>query len=152
MAIVRPRHFMAALWLAAGLGLAGAAIAAPDNQRAGDYTIHYNALSADALPLVSTRAYGLRHDADQGLVTITVNANAAPGKVGTTVPLTVSGHASTLLGHAVALKVHYVDDPSGHSALVIFNVSGNQTIRFDLDVTPRGAPTTHLQFMHTYKP
>lgn len=141
---------MVALLMAAGLGLAGMAHAAPDSLRAGNYTVHYNALSGDTLPLVSTRAYGLRHASDQGLVIITVNAGADASR--TSVPLTVAGHAATLLGHAVPIKVRYINDQSGHSALVTFTVSGSQSIRFDLDVTPQGAPTTQLQFVHTYKP
>lgn len=133
------------LLLATGWGLTNTAIAAPGSLRAGDYTIHYNALSGNALPPVSTRAYGLRHDAGQGLVTITVNT-----KAGATVPLTVTGQASTLLGRTIPIKVRYIDDKTGHSALVTFNVGDNQTIRFDLDVTPQNASTTHLRLVHTY--
>ena len=150
MVPIRPGRRVAMLLLVAGLGVTGAAAGAPDSQRAGDYTIHYNALSGDALPVVSTRAYGLRHDASQGLVTITVNAG--PGAAGATLPLTVTGRAATLLGRTIPIKVRYIDDKTGHSALVTFDIHGSQSIRFDLDVTPQNASTTHLRFVHTYTP
>lgn len=139
-------HVIATALLA--LGLVGLVHAAPGQRQAGDYTIYYNALSGADLPLVSTRAYGLRHTADQGLVTIAVNDRS-----GANVPLTVSGHASTLLGARVPIKIRYVNDGHGnHSVLVTFGVSSNQTLRFDLDVTPRGGTTTHLHFVHSYMP
>lgn len=131
--------------------MAGLARAAPGQVRADGYTIYYNALSGDALPLASTRAHGLRHTSDQGLVTIAVNSGQ--GDTGSNVPLTVSGHAATLLGHPVPIKVRYIDDRRGnHSALVTFNVISNETVRFVLDVTPRGGSTTRLRFVHSYEP
>lgn len=136
--------------LAACVLWAGIAQAGPGQVRGDGYTIHYNALSGDALPLVSTRTYGLRHSADQGLVTITVNAGGAGGA---NVPFDAGGHASTLLGKPVPLTFRHVNDIHGnHSVLVVFDVSGGETVRFDLDVTPQDAATTHLHFIHSYEP
>lgn len=129
----------------------GIAQAGPGQVQGNGYTIHYNALSGDALPLVSTRAHGLRHASDQGLVTITVNAGDAD--TGANVPFDVGGHASTLLGTPVPLTFRHVNDVHGnHSVLVVFTVSGGETVRFDLDVTPQDAATTHLHFIHSYQP
>ncbi len=120
--------------------------------QSGEYTIHYNALSGDALPLASTRAHGLRHASDQGLVTIAVNLGEPD--TGANVPFRVSGHAVTLLGKPVPLAFRHVDDGHGnHSVLVVFDVPGSETLRFDLDVTPQGTSApTHLRFVHSYEP
>lgn len=135
------------LWL----GLPGSALANPGTVQSGHYTIHYNALSGDALPLASTRAYGLRHASDQGLVIIAVNKGDPD--TGANAPFSVSGHAATLLGKPVPLAFRHVDDGHGHhSALVVFTVSGGETLRFDLAVTPQDAGTTHLRFVHSYGP
>ncbi|HET6586815.1 MAG TPA: DUF4426 domain-containing protein [Oleiagrimonas sp.] len=135
------------LWL----GLPGGALAYPGTVQSGQYTIHYNALSGDALPLASTRAYGLRHASDQGLVVIAVNKGDPD--TGTNVPFGVSGHAATLLGKPVPLTFRHVDDGHDHhSVLVVFTVSSGETLRFDLDVTPQDAGTTHLHFVHSYEP
>ena len=130
---------------------AGIAQAGPGQVRGDGYTIHYNALNGNALPLVSTRAHNLRHSADQGLVIITVNTGDAD--TGANVPFDASGHAATLLGKPVPLTFRHVNDIHGHhSVLVVFTVSGGETVRFDLDVTPQDASATHLHFIHSYEP
>lgn len=114
--------------------------------RNGEVTIYYNALTGAALPLVSTQAYRLRHDANQGLVVITANRGSSNLEV------QVSGTARTLLGNKIKLQFRAVGKPGQHSTLVIFDVHGHQTINFQLDVTPLGGETTHLRFTHQYQP
>lgn len=127
------------------------AVAIPGTLRAGHYTIYYNAFTGSDLPLASTRAYALRHAPDQGVVNITVTAG--PADTSPNVAATVTGRATTLLGAPVHMTVRYVHDPAGNeSALLTFTLSPPQTIRFTLDVTPRGGPTTRLVFVHSYAP
>lgn len=137
---------MAAVGVA--LVLATPALAAPGELTTPHYTVHYNALSGAALPEVSTRTYGLRHSADQGLVTVTANANDARQA---NLPFALQGHASTLLGASIPLKIRYVhDDGDGFSALVTFRITASQTVHFVLDVTPYGGKTSRLDFSHDY--
>jgi hypothetical protein len=132
-----------------GVGIPASAHASPGQARAGKYTIYYNVLRATALPKVSARAYGLRHRADQGLVTLAVNVgNEAAGH---NVPFTVSGTARTLLDQPVPLTIRYFNDDHGHhAALVLFTVNGNETVRFKLEVTPPHGSPTELRFVHSF--
>lgn len=149
----RPVRSSMAACLLAGmfwLGMPGSAHASPGQVQSGKVTIYYNALSGNALPVQSTRAHGLRHAADQGIVVIT--ASRGQGADSANVPITVSGQASTLLGHPVPLTFRHIDEHGNLSTLVVFDLSGAQTVRFDLTVTPQDAPTKHLHFMHNYEP
>ncbi len=132
------------------LGGCLAATANAGSVRSGGCTIHYNALSGDALPLVSTRAYGLRHTSDQGIVVISARCRHGTGSIN--VPVAASGHATTLLGRKVKLNFRRVGKRDGYSTLATFGVSNGETLRFDIDVTPRDAPVRHLRFMHEYVP
>jgi hypothetical protein len=134
-----------------GMGIAASAYARPGEVRAGHYTIYYNTLTANALPEVSAHAYGLRHRADQGLVTLAVNMG--DGATGHNVPFTVSGKARTLLDQPVPLTIRYFNDEHGnHAALVLFTVHGGETVRFKLEVTPPHGRATELRFVHSFGP
>ena len=137
--------------LAIGLILLTAAplsLAANGQQQVGDYTIYYNALSADALPAATMRTHGLTHSATQGLVVISVSRGNGANAV--EVAAQVSGRAKTLLGKPLPLHFRNIDDNGSLSTLGSFTVPGTDTVRFELDVTPQGGPTTHLQFTHDY--
>ena len=149
----RPFRSSMAACLLAGmfwLGLPGSVHASPGQVQSGKITIYYNALSGDALPVQSTRTHNLRHASSQGIVIIT--ASHGQGADSINVPVTVSGEASTLLGHQVPLTFRHFNEHGNLSTLVVFDLSGAQTVRFDLTVTPQGAPTTHLHFVHDYEP
>jgi hypothetical protein len=138
---VRP-HFLLSSVLAAGLAFASHGARAGE-QHSGDFVIRYNALTAAALPSAATIVYGLSRSNTQGVLIVTVERGGRTG-----VPATVRGHAATLLGHAVALKFRSVDENA--STLGTFTVPGNGSVRFDLDVTPQGGATTHIEFVQDF--
>lgn len=140
-------RLLRATGLAALLLLAAAATPAGQFEADG-YVIHYNALTAGALPSAVTQRLGVGTTPRQGLVTITVLHAEAPG----TVPAHVEGSARTLAGHAVPIEFRRVEDEGGETWLGLFTVPGNDTLRFDLAVTPAadGATTQRIRFQQDY--
>lgn len=115
---------------------------------AGAYTIRYNALSSNFLPQATTDKLGIGRSLDQGVINVTVLKGE--GARASSVPSQVTGSAVTLTGGRVAIDFQQITDSGGQSWIGSFKVPGNDTLRFDLDVTPEGGPTTHVQFTHDY--
>ena len=116
--------------------------------QAGTYLIRYNALSANFLPKAATDRYGLEHSTRQGLVNVSVLQGKGSGA--STVAAEVSGYASTLTGAKVPIRFQRVKDSGGESWLGSFRIPGTDTLRFELDVTPADAASTHVTFSHDY--
>lgn len=138
--------------LLAGAALAvatGATAATPPGvTHAGAFTIRYNALAANALPPEATDSLQLPHSARQGIVNVVVTRGA--GYTAPSVPSQVSGHATTGTGAAVPIRFRTITDANGTSYLGTFHVPGTDTLRFDLDVTPRGGSTRHIHFRQSF--
>jgi hypothetical protein len=116
-------------------------------QRAGDLTIRYNALSAAALPAESARAYGLEHEARQGVL----NVSVARDDNDASVPATVSGKAQTLTGTAVPITFREVSEGGSVSYLGSFRIPSNGTLRFTLKVHPRDGSTETVDFVQDFE-
>lgn len=137
-----------AFGLIAGCLLSTAVLADNGIWTQGDLTIRYNALPATALPASSAQQLGIRHDSHQGLLNILVTR----GKDGaeTSLPADIQARAMTENGSPVRIRVREVKDDNGISYLGTFTVRHSGTLRFDLDVTPRGAASQHIQFQHAF--
>jgi Domain of unknown function (DUF4426) len=126
---------------------AACAACATDNVvQVGDVTIRYNALSADALPEASAKAYGLEHSAGQGLVNVLVSRDGD----GSGVAAKVSGKAMTLLGAPVPIKFRIVNESGSQSYLGTFQVPGPGALHFVLSVTPVGEATQTIDFTQDF--
>jgi hypothetical protein len=126
---------------------AACAASATDNVvQVGDVTIRYNALSADALPEASARAYGLQHSAGQGMVNVLVSRSGDD----TGVAAKVSGKAMTLLGAPVPIKFRTVNESGSQSYLGTFAVPGPGALHFVLTVTPTGEATQTIDFTQDF--
>lgn len=134
--------------MAAVLLAALPALAPAGETVAGAYTIRYNALSSNFLPPATTDKLGIERSLKQGLVNVSVLEGE--GATASSVPAEVDGHATTLTGSRVDIRFSRVSDSGGESWIGTFRIPGTDTLRFDLDVTPRGAPTTHVTFTHDY--
>jgi hypothetical protein len=97
------------------------------------------------LPAVAASNYKLPRSDTQGLLIIAVERND-----GANVPAAVRGHAATLLGRSLPLQFRRVDENGSPSTLGTFTLPGSDTVRFDLDVTPQGGPTTHVQWVQDF--
>ncbi len=115
---------------------------------AGAYTIRYNALTANFLPKTTTDRLGIESSLHQGVVNVTVLKGS--GAAATSVPAQVTGKAATLTGTKVPIRFQRVTDRGGESWIGSFRVPGNDTLRFNLDVAPKGGPATHVQFTHDF--
>ncbi|RAP58547.1 DUF4426 domain-containing protein [Oleiagrimonas sp. MCCC 1A03011] len=125
-----------------------AAIAGKGVWTKGDLKIRYNALPATALPAASAKQLGVAHDRRQGLLNVLITR----GKDGTetSLPADITARAMTENGSPVRIRVREVKDDNGISYLGTFTIRHSGTLRFDLDVTPRGAASQHIQFQHTF--
>ena len=122
--------------------------AAAGETTAGAYTIRYNALTANFLPQSTTDKLGIESSLHQGVVNVTVLKGS--GAAATSVPAEVAGKASTLTGARVPIRFQRVSDRGGESWIGSFKVPGNDTLRFDLEVTPQGGSATQVQFTHDF--
>jgi Domain of unknown function (DUF4426) len=126
---------------------AACTVSAADNVvQVGDVTIRYNALSADALPEASAKAYGLEHSAGQGLVNVLISRGGDESGVAAK----VSGKAMTLLGTPVAIKFRAVNESGSQSYLGTFAVPGPGALHFVLTVTPTGEATQTIDFTQDF--
>lgn len=131
-----------------GLIVCGHAAAGDRTLHDGELTIRCNALSASHLPRASTQALGVAHKADQGLLNVVITRGT--GIDALSVPADVSARAMTSNGSPVAIKVRSVRDSGGISYVGTFHVPATDTLRFDVDVTPRGDTTRHLHFRQAF--
>ncbi|HET8899806.1 MAG TPA: DUF4426 domain-containing protein [Rhodanobacteraceae bacterium] len=111
----------------------------------GNFTIHYNALTAAALPATAAARYGISRDAQQGLLVIAVS-----DRDGRNVAATVTGKATSLLGHAVPLAFRNLDENGEHSSLGRFTVNESGSLRFQLEVSPQGGAPIRLDFVQDF--
>lgn len=143
MHVPRPRTLIALCALLPAL-----ALAAPGTWHKGDLTIRYNALPAQALPAQSLKSLGVADPAHRGLLNILVTRSGKASD--TSIPASVKARAMTEAGAPVRIQVREVRDANGISYFGVYRLEHTGTLRFDLDITPQGAATQHIQFKHTF--
>ncbi len=143
MPLPRPRVLLLLCLLLPAL-----ALAAPGTWHKGDLTIRYNALPAHALPAQSLKPLGVTDAAHHGLLNILVTRKGKGPE--TSIPADVKARAMTEAGAPVRIQVREVRDANGISYLGVYRLDHTGTLRFDLDITPQGAATQHIQFKHTF--
>ena len=145
---MHPARFHRVLGLILCLLLPAVALAGSGEWRKGDLGIRYNALPATALPAASAKQLGVPHDSRHGLLNVLVTRGKAGSE--TSLPADVQARAMTENGTPVRIRVRTVKDDNGISYLGVFTIAHSGTLRFDLDVTPRGEASQHIQFKHTF--
>lgn len=126
--------------LLAALFAVGVPAAADPVVRDGGYTVHYAAMSTRDLSPEMARRYGIRQAANRGLLLVNVQHESAPG-ISAPLAARAEGSARTLLGEAQTLAFHAL--PGGDAAgdlVAEFAFTPLETLRFDLQVRPQGAP------------
>ena len=114
----------------------------------GNVTIRYNAVPASALPAQSASQLGVEHTSGQGLLNVMVSTGQGDDAPG--VAADVNARATTGNGTPVPIHVREIREANGVSYMGTFRIRQTGTLRFDLDVTPPGAATQHIQFTHTF--
>ncbi len=130
------------------IALPGVALAAQGVMHTGNLTIRYNAISATALPIISARRLGVQHTPSQGLLNVVVTRGK--GVAAPSIAADVTARAMAGNGSVVPIHVRTIKDDNGVSYLGTFHVPASGTLRFDLDVTPQGAATQHIQFKQDF--
>ena len=125
------------------------AAAAGQSERFGNYVVYYSALSTDMLTPEVARAQGLVRSSHEGLLNITIK-RAAGDEGGTAVAGTVRGSAVNLSGQRVPIEFHEVKEAGAIYYLGTFPISGSDTLRFDLVVSPQGDVAHRLSFSRDY--
>jgi len=130
------------LSLVAGVALAGAAFFANAENATHDsgYTIHHNAMTTDNLSPKIAKAYNIQRSKARGMLNVSVIKDKA-GSTGTPVKAKVSAMASNpLTGHARLIDMREVSEGNAVYYIGDFGVGNRETLNFELQVTPNGAP------------
>lgn len=120
------------------LALAFALPALADNAtRAGGFVVHHNAVPSTSLAPDVARQYGITRSANRALVNISVR-QGEPG-ADRAVRATVKLVATNLSGQRQELRAREVREGDALYYLAEARISGNDTLAFELEVTPEGA-------------
>lgn len=127
---------LAAPMVAAGL-LIATPVLAQNSTRAGDFTIHHNAFTADTLNPDVARAYGVQRSKYRGLLNVSVIKEQA-GTTGTSTPAAVEVDIVNITGQKSRLPMREIKDKDAVYYLGEFPVYNQQTINFEIQVKPQG--------------
>lgn len=124
-------------------GLVAAALScqqavAENSTRAGDYTIHYNAFTADTLSPEVAQAYGFQRSKFRGLINVSV-VKEEPGTTGKSVPASVDVNIVNITGQKSRLPMRELKDKDAYYYFGEFPVYNAQTVKFEIEAKPEGA-------------
>ena len=133
------RSSFAALILAMMLFGLVPADAGPSNKskEAGDYTVYYNAFSSAMLQPAIAKQYGIQRSRYRAVLNVVVRKKQPKGG-DTPVRAKVTGTATNLNEQMRQLKTREVDEGDAIYYLAEFTISDQETLDFDLKVTPEG--------------
>lgn len=119
--------------------LAAAPVLAANSLRAGDVTVHFNALPSTSLTPEVARQNGITRSANRALVNIAVRQGEPGADRAMTAKVEVA--VTNLNGQRVDLRMREVREGDAIYYLGEARTSGIETLTFDLSVTPEGATT-----------
>jgi hypothetical protein len=123
--------------------LAPASLLAENAVNFGDYAVHYNALRSDALTPEIAQAYQLTRRNNRAMVNITVQKKAGAGKT-VAHKAQVEGFASNLNAQVKNLEFREIVDGDAIYYIAETQVSHEETLKFEIKVTPEGNATSTL--------
>lgn len=118
------------------LALARPALA-DNSTRAGEFTVHHNAVPTTSLTPDVARQYGITRSANRALVNISVR-QGEPG-ADRAVQAKVTLVATNLNGQRLELRAREVREGDAVYYLAEARVTGNDTLDFELEVVPAGS-------------
>ncbi len=139
------------LYLIAGLALTGASLSAvaENATSVGNYTIHHNAVSTDALAPQVAKVYGIQRSKSRGMLNVSVIKNKA-GSIGEPVKAKVEASASNLSGQARTIDMREVNDAGAIYYIGDFRVANQETLNFTLTVTPEGGKSYNAKLSQQF--
>lgn len=122
----------------------------PAELRTGDVTVRATTLPTLRLNEAMAREYGVERDA--GSVLLVVGLRRGSQAQETSVAGRVSARASDLLGNRQQIALREVAGDGYVDHVGIARVSMPDTLRFEIDARPEGAPATTLRFHRDFFP
>lgn len=113
-----------------------------ESTKAGDYTIHHNAFTADTLNPEVAKAYGLQRSKYRGILNVSVVEEAA-GTTGSPRHASVDVDIVNLTGQRSRIPMRELSDQEAVYYIGEFPVYDRQTIDFEIRVKPQGAQQAH---------
>ena len=107
----------------------------------GDWQIHYVVFPSSFLTPAIAYNYGITRAKDVGIVNISVLDQDGNGA-----PVSVSGHATNLLGQMSQLDFREVREGPAVYYLAEIRHTDQEVVRFSFAITPPGAATFDLKF------
>lgn len=113
----------------------------------GDFVIHYNAISTDEVPAEVAKSVGIVRARNRGMLTVSIVDKAS----GDAVEGTVDVRAANLSGQLKNISMRKVDQESSIYYLGEVSVAHQETLIFDIDVTPQGgSETAEIRFKRQF--
>ncbi len=104
--------------------------ASANEQKVGDITIHFNALSSANIPAEVAAQYGIVRSGRTGIVNIAVQKNGKP------VIANIFGNGKNLTGQLKALAFKEIKEENAIYYIATFTFRDGEKIAFDLQVQP----------------
>lgn len=126
------------------LALPGQALADRSEQH-GDIVLHYNAMPTTRLPAEVAQRYNIPRSRVQAMVLVSVLDKGEP------IAATIRGHALTQDDEQRELRFRRLDTGGQVSHVSLVSFDAPETLRFELDVRPRGQDDTFtVRFRETF--
>ena len=126
------------------------AVHAEQSQSFGDYVIHYNAFATGDLSPAIAKTYGITRSKNRALLNVTVLKKML-GTTGQPVNATIKATATNMNRQLQMLDTREVHEGNAIYYLAEVNVSDQETMEFNIDVTPTGHDqTAHIQFRQQF--
>ncbi len=110
----------------------------------GNYTVHINALTTDQLPTEVARGYKISRSKNRAMMNISILEKQADGEMPVSASINVIAKNLSSQLKNVTVREIKESDPVAVYYIGELPVSNEETIVFDLDITPAGATETIL--------
>jgi len=110
-------------------------------QDAGDYIVHYSAITTQQLPADAAIQYGITRADNRGLLNVAVEAKHGDASM---VRAKVSATVSDLTGHAQPVRFHETSENGAFDYLGEFPLNGSGSYLFTVNVTPPGTARAYV--------
>ena len=123
---------------------------AENSTRAGEFTVHHNAVPASMLtPEIATQ-YKIVRSKYRGLLTVSV-IKEIPGTTGEAVTARIEAESTSLIGRTERLELREVIEGDAVYYLATFPITDGDKLRFKLQVQPAGeARPITAEFSETF--
>lgn len=111
---------------------------ADNSTRVNGYVVHHNAVATTSLSPDVARQYGITRSANRALVNISVRQG--PPGADRAVQAAITLAATNFNGQRLNLRTREVREGDAVYYLAEARITGNDTLVFELQVTPEGAP------------